>query len=278
MTRGYRRPRGRSLGLTRSPGILAAMEALALTDVTVRYGPKVALDNVSLTIPTGSSLALIGSNGSGKTTVLNVLAGLAKPANGSIVPSPLPPVAYVLQSAGTSHWLPITAGEVLAMGRYRHRKWLSRLTSHDKTICAEAAERLEVNDLLEQQFGELSGGQKQRVLVAQAITQQAPVLLLDEPITGLDIPSQNRILDLIEEETQRGTTVVVTTHNLDEARHCDRVALIAKHLVAVGPPDEVLTPDLLRQTFGDRVLGRHGGHDHDETLLVIDDHGHDHPH
>ncbi len=254
------------------------MEALVLTDITVRYGQKVALDNVSLTIEPGTSLALIGSNGSGKTTVLNVLAGLAKLASGSVAPRPMPPMAYVPQSAGKSHWLPITAREVLAMGRYPHKKLLGRLSAADRTILSEAAERLEISDLLDQQFGELSGGQKQRVLVAQAIAQQATVLLLDEPITGLDIPSQDRILELIEEETQRGTTVVITTHNLDEARHCDRVALLAKRLVAVGSPDVVLTPDLLRETFGDRVLGRHDGHDHDESLLVVDDHGHDHPH
>lgn len=268
----------KSLGPSHFTGILTTMVDLALTDITVRYGQNAALDRVSLEIPSGSSLALVGSNGSGKTTLLNVLAGLARPTSGSVSPAPLPRVAYVLQFSGQSRWLPITAGEVLAMGRYPHRSWIQRLNTADHDTLAQAAKRLDVTDLLDQQFGDLSGGQRQRVLVAQAIAQQADVLLLDEPVTGLDIPSQNRILELLEEETARHTTVVITTHNLDEARHCDRVALLAKHLVAIGPPDEVLQADLLRETFGDRVLGQHGDHDHARSLLVVDEHGHDHDH
>ena len=160
------------------------------------------------------------------------------------------------------------------MGRYGRRGLLGRLTGADRRLIAEAAGRLEIDDLLDEPFGELSGGQKQRVLLAQALAQEPTVLLLDEPITGLDLASQQRILDLIEDETSRGNTVVITTHNLDEARHCDTVLLLATQLVATGPPDEVLTPSHLRTAFGDRVLGDHRGHDHAAELLIVDDHGH----
>jgi len=101
-----------------------------------------------------------------------------------------------------------------------------------------------------------------------------PLLLLDEPITGLDLASQERILEVLEEETTRDVTVVLSTHHLDEARHCDRVLLLAGRLVADGSPDEVLRPDLLRRAFGERVLGDHASHDHAEGLLLLDEHGH----
>ncbi|MCY4423746.1 MAG: hypothetical protein OXC06_11825, partial [Acidimicrobiaceae bacterium] len=93
---------------------------------------------------------------------------------------------------------------------------------------------------------------------------------------GLDIPSQERILDVIDEYTSRGAVVIITTHHLDEARHCDSVMLLANRLVASGPPDELLTEDRLREAFGDRLLGDHADHDHGQDMIVLDDHGHGH--
>jgi len=104
------------------------------------------------------------------------------------------------------------------------------------------------------------------------------VLVLDEPITGLDLPSQQIIIDLIEQQTDAGTAVLITTHHLDEARHCDEVLLVSGHIVASGPPTEVLTADNLREAFGDRLLGDHRHHDHSQEMLLVDDHGHHHGH
>lgn len=250
--------------------------SLSASDVTVSFGDQVVLDNVSFELAPGSSAAIIGPNGSGKTTLLNALTGLVRPDRGSITADPANAAAYVLQHRNTRTWLPLTAREVITMGRFGHRRLLSRLTGSDRRLIVEAAARLEVDDLLDESFGELSGGQQQRVLLAQALVQEPQLLLLDEPITGLDLASQQRILDLIGEETAAGTTVVITTHNLDEARHCDSVLLLAGHLVAHGSPNDVLVPDRLREAFGSRVLGDHRGHDHDGELLVVDDHGHGH--
>jgi ABC-type Mn2+/Zn2+ transport system ATPase subunit len=100
--------------------------------------------------------------------------------------------------------------------------------------------------------------------------------LLDEPLTGLDLPSQERILAVIAAATADGAIVVVSTHHLDEARHCDQVALLAGRVVAAGRPDAVLVAERLRETYGPRTLGDHHGHDHSHSLLVLDDHGHDH--
>ncbi|MCP4222956.1 MAG: metal ABC transporter ATP-binding protein [Actinomycetia bacterium] len=249
--------------------------AINIDCVSLAYGSTTVLDTVSFTVPAGSSVAIMGPNGSGKTSLLNLITGLVKPTAGSIHLTSGASVAYVLQHRDASTWLPLTVKEVITMGCYRN-KMLRRLSASDRQRVFDAAARLEIADLLGDQFGQLSGGQRQRVLLAQSLVQEPSILLLDEPITGLDLASQQRILDLVAEETARGTTVVITTHHLDEARHCDLVLLIAGRLVAAGPPDQVLIEGELRRAFGDRVLGDHHGHQHRRELLVIDDHGHGH--
>jgi iron complex transport system ATP-binding protein len=254
----------------------ARRPVVTLKDVSVTFGPVVALDGVDLEIGQGTSVAVIGPNGSGKTTLLHLLAGLRRPDQGSVTIAEPDRVAYVLQSQGRGAWMPLTALEVLRMGRYRQRGLFRRLRSDDHVAVAEVAERLEITGLLGRQFGELSGGQRQRVRVAQALIQGPTVLLLDEPITGLDLASQQRILDLLDEEVARGTTVVISTHNLDEARHCSEVVLLATEVVAAGAPDDVLVADRLRVAYGGRFLGEHHHHDHAVDLLVLDDPGHHH--
>ena len=234
----------------------------------VAYPTRSVLDALDFDLPSGSSTALVGPNGSGKTTLLNVVAGLRAPSSGRLTVDGNPSVAYVLQRTGGPHWLPLTVAEVLRMGAYGRVGLLGRLSGRDRALVAEAAERLEVTDLLDRQLAELSGGQRQRALVAQALVRDADLLLLDEPVTGLDLPSQGRILDLVGEETGRGRTVMMSTHHLDEARRCDLVMLLAGRLVALGPPDDVLDEANLRAAFGDRVVG--SGAD----VTVHDDHGH----
>ncbi len=243
------------------------------TGITVTYGTTPALEDATFTLPAGTSTALIGPNGAGKTTLLHVLAGLLRPASGTLE-LPHSSVAYVLQRHAIHAWMPLTVSEVVRMGRYRDRGLLRPLRQADRDLCRAAADRMDVADLWGRQFGELSGGQRQRVLVAQALAQDAPVLLLDEPVTGLDIPSQQRILEVVDEETARGVTVVLSTHALDEARHCDQVLLVAGRIVASGAPDAVLTEGFLREAYAGRMLGGHEEHDHAHDLVVLDDHGH----
>lgn len=232
--------------------------ALQLRDVTVRFDETVALDAVSCRFEAGTSSALIGTNGSGKSTLLNVIAELVTPSSGTVTRPPAGRVAFVLQQQRSTHWVPLTAGEVLHMGRFAERGLLGRFRRADNEVLAAAAAALDLDDnLLDRQFGELSGGQRQRVLVAQALAQEPDILLLDEPITGLDIPSQHAILRIIEERTAAGTIVLLSTHDLEEARHCDQVLLIDNAIVAAGTPDEVLTPSVLSAAFGDRVFDHH---------------------
>lgn len=248
--------------------------AVRVTGLRVEYGPVVALHDVTFELAAGTSAALIGPNGSGKTTLLHSLAGLARPTAGTVDLAGDGTVAYVLQHPGERSWMPISVAEVVRMGRYAGRGLLGRLGRDDRDACREAMERMEVTDLASRQFGELSGGQRQRVLVAQALARRAALLLLDEPVTGLDLASQQRILDVLDEERAAGTTVVISTHHLDEARHCDLVLLLAGRLVAQGSPEEVLTEAHLREAYAGRLLGGHEHHAHAQDLLLLDDHGH----
>lgn len=248
------------------------VNAVEVEDLTVRFDDVTALHGVSHTFEPGTATAVIGVNGSGKTTMLECMAGLQEPTSGR-VRGMSKNLAYVCQHPPAC-WMPITAGEVLAMGRYGKRGLLGRLRAEDRAAMRQASEHLDVGQLSNRSFGELSGGQQQRVRIAQALAGQPDVVMLDEPVTGLDIPSQERILGVIDEYASRGVIVIITTHHLDEARHCDTVMLMANRLVASGTPDEMLTEERLREAFGDRLLGDHAEHDHSQGMIVLDDHGH----
>ncbi len=199
---------------------------IELDQVGVDYGGVTALDAISHRFVQGTATAVMGANGSGKTTLLDLLAGLRSPTRGIVRGLDPTRVGYVVQHLA-SRWLPITVREVLAMGRYRRLGLWRRLAVDDRAALRAAAERLAIGDLLPRQFSELSGGQRQRVRIAQVLAGEPDVLLLDEPITGLDLPSQKVILDVISDLTAAGVTIVVTTHHLDAARHCDAVLLHA---------------------------------------------------
>ena len=237
-------------------------------DVCVHYGPVVALAPTSFELGRGTTVALVGSNGSGKTSLLSLLAGLVAPEDGSV--SVTGTVAMVTQHRRHHRWMPLSVDEVLRMGRYQRRGLLGWLGGEDRECIDRAAELLEVSGLRHSSFGDLSGGQQQRVLVAQAIAGRPDLLLLDEPITGLDLPSQLRILDVIDQHAAHGGTVVFSTHHLAEARRAHRVMLMAGCVLADGTPDQVLVPKLLAEAFGGRLITDDG------ASIVVDDHGHDH--
>lgn len=244
-----------------------------MRELRVAFGRTLALDHVTVELNPGTSTALIGANGSGKTTLLNVLAGLLAPSAGELWIDPTAgPTAYLLQRRDEHRWMPLTVSEVLRMGRYPVRGALGRMRPEDRRVILDSARRLEVDSLLAQQFGTLSGGQRQRVMMAQALTRAPGILLLDEPITGLDIASQQRILEVMDEEAARGTTVVLSTHHLEEANRCDRVILLARRVVADGPPSSVLSAPNLEIAFSGRTLAL-GERGH---VVLVDDHGHDH--
>ena len=248
----------------------APRRVVSAVDICVHYGTTVALAPSTLAIEPGTSTALVGPNGSGKSTLLGLLAGLVRPTAGTLAVAEGVRIAFVAQQQHQHRWIPLSVEDVLRMGRYAERGLLRRLGPADHAAVAAAAHRLDVDDLRRRPFGELSGGQRQRVLVAQALVAAPDLLLLDEPITGLDLASQERILEIIATETEAGTAVVMSTHHLGEARRTDRVLLLAGCVLAAGPPGEVLQPRLLAEAFGDRLVMSGA------ATLVVDEHGHAH--
>jgi manganese transport system ATP-binding protein len=246
----------------------ATEQAVSATRLVLAYGQRVALAASDFEIPTRSITAVIGPNGSGKSTVLNAIAGLTAPVSGHLaVRTPAgdrAAVAYVLQATTVNEAMPVTVREVVAMGRYARLGPFRPFGERDRRVCREAMDRLDILDLATRHLDELSGGQRQRVFVAQGLAQQASLLLLDEPVTGLDLLSRETILAVVQEEKVRGATVIVTTHDLAEASEADHVLLLSGRVVASGPPGSVLTPEHLSEAYGVRLVGEEGG-------LMIDD-------
>lgn len=245
--------------------IIPSTQAIAVRaeGLAVERGGRTVLTVSSLSLAAGAVTALVGPNGSGKSTLLHAIAGLLKPAAGSVTCDGT--VAYVLQSVSVTEHLPITVREVVTMGRYGERGAFGRLRASDRALVDAAIDRLELGDLTKRHLGELSGGQRQRAMVAQALAQDADVLLLDEPVTGLDLASADRIREVIEGERDRGRAVVVATHDLPEAQRADHLVLLAGRVVVAGAPGAVLTRDALAEAYGGRLL-RLGS----DTLLLDD--------
>jgi ABC-type Mn2+/Zn2+ transport system ATPase subunit len=182
-----------------------------------------------------------------------------------------PRLAYVLQSQQASEHLLVTAREVVALARSSQRGLFGRLDRADRTAIDSALDRLDVSHLANRHLAEMSGGQRQRVFIAQGLAQEAEVLLLDEPVAGLDLASMHTIRGVIDEECAAGRTVVVATHDLEEARRADCVVMLAGRVVAAGAPADVLRAENLREAYQGRVIELGGG------LMTVDDaHHHDH--
>jgi len=249
--------------------------------VTLAYGRHPVLRDATFSLPVGAVTSLVGPNGSGKSSLLNAIVGLLPVESGTLKVSGRPPtemrrhVGYVMQSAKVNDQLPVTVHEVVTMGRFATRGAFGKMTDEDRRIVDESIERLELGDLTRRHLHELSGGQRQRVFVAQGLAQGGDVLLLDEPVTGLDVVSRQRILDVVAEERAAGRTIVMTTHDLSEAAESDHVLLLAGRVVASGSATEVLTAANLAEAYGGRLLRLADG------MVLIDDphhhaHGHDH--
>jgi ABC-type Mn2+/Zn2+ transport system ATPase subunit len=252
--------------------------------VRVDRGATTVLTVDSLTIPRGVT-ALVGPNGSGKSTLLHLVAGLLEPTRGTVTVGGRRPdqvrrdTAYVLQTQHASEHLLITAHEVVSLARAATLGPFRRAGRRDREAVAVAMDRLDVGDLGRRHLAEMSGGQRQRVFVAQGLAQDAAVLLLDEPMAGLDMVSSQRIRAVIDDERAAGRFVLVATHDLDDARQADHVVLLNGRVVAQGPPDVALSAERLREAYGSRVL------DLGDRTVAVDDgvhhddvehHHHDH--
>lgn len=250
-------------------------------DVVVSRGSHVALRSSDFSIPSGAITAVIGPNGSGKSTLLHAIAGLLPLSAGTLTVLGATPalsqsqISYVLQYTTVPAGTPLTVQEAVMMGRYPTLGLLHRPGKADRERVQLAMERLEIIDLAHRHLTELSGGQRQRVYVAQGIAQDHHMLLLDEPLTGLDLNSARTIDSIIHDEPTRGCSVVLTTHDLEEAKAADHVILTSGRVVAYGPPAEVLTEENLISAYG---LGALHDRDADSTMFPTEHHDHSHDH
>jgi manganese transport system ATP-binding protein len=249
--------------------------AVTATDLELGYGTEVVLARSSFTIPAETITAVIGPNGSGKSTLLNAIAGLLEPISGTLeVPARRRGsyrIAYVLQTTRVHDALPITVREVVAMGRFPDQG-VRRFDAEDREAIDGAMQRTGITDISGRHLSELSGGERQRVFVAQGLAQDHDVLLLDEPLTGIDLVAARSIDDVIHAERDGGRTVILTTHDLSEARVADHVLLLAGRVVAAGPPAEVLTDDHLLAAYGPSLLHVQPGG------VIVDDPAHPEAH
>jgi ABC-type Mn2+/Zn2+ transport system ATPase subunit len=241
-------------------------------NVRIERGRATVLQIEHLEIDSGYT-ALVGPNGSGKSTMLHVIGGLLSPSEGTVTfggpaSGSSRRVAYVLQSQHASEHLLVTAREVVQLAR-PGRRVIGLMSRADRRIVDDAMERLGVASLANRHLADMSGGQRQRVFIAQGLAQDADILLLDEPVAGLDLASEQTIRDAIDDERSSGRTVVVATHDLDEASRADCVVMLNGRVIAVGPPDTVLKPENLRLAYRGRILDFGDG-----SVAVDDDHHH----
>ena len=230
--------------------------ALDVTGLTVRLGGRRVLEEVSFALDAGEFMGLIGPNGAGKTTALRSILGLLRAdagrveVDGSAGQAARSRIGYVPQRHEFARDFPITVEDAVMTGRVRRIGWLRRPKTDDYEAAAEALDRVQMSSLATRPVGELSGGQRQRVLVARALALHPRLLLLDEPFTGLDMPTQELLLELFRELSQEDKAVLMTTHDLVGALHeCSRICLLNRSIVADGPPSELRDPELWMRAF-----------------------------
>ena len=230
--------------------------AIEVEDLTVSYGPVPALLDVSVQIPAGQLVGVIGPNGSGKSTFIKSILGFVKPDVGTVklfgqdVSATRGQVAYVPQRGAVDWDFPITAREVAAMGRYGHRKWWQNLSRKDYQIADDALAKVRMTEFSRRQIGQLSGGQQQRVFLARALAQDAEILLLDEPFSGVDAATERAILDVLQATRAQGKTLVVVHHDLSTAAEFfDSLILLKQRLFGFGEPERILDPELLCEVY-----------------------------
>lgn len=230
---------------------------LVLQGLTVDYASSRALDDISLNTHCGRSLALVGPNGAGKSTLMKSLVGLVPVTSGSIhwrgkaLARSNPEIAYLAQRSEVDWNFPLTVRGLVEMGRYPHTGIWRRYSSHDADVVENAIQAMQLSDLANRQISALSGGQQQRAFVARALAQEAHVVLLDEPFSGLDRPAQEKLTEMLAQLSDDGRLVIAAHHDLDSVTEIfDDVLLLNRKTVAFGAVDQVFTTDKVNACFG----------------------------
>jgi ABC-type Mn2+/Zn2+ transport system ATPase subunit len=228
-------------------------DVLAKThDLAAGYGRVPAIEGVSFAVEAGQRVALLGPNGGGKTTLLRVLLGELRPIRGTVEVSGR--AATVPQTERSRLDFPVSAFDVALMGALPRLPWWRRPGHPDRVLAEAALARVGVADRASDTFGDLSGGQRQRVLIARGLVQDAQLLLLDEPFSGLDVPAARGLETLIDELADEGRGIVIATHDLAQARRWDAVLCLNKRQIAFGAPDGVLDRHVLEETYAGAIV------------------------
>lgn len=254
-----------------APAGAGTRAAVVAESLAATYDGPPVLEDVSFRAGRGRTVGIIGPNGSGKTTLFYVLLGNLAPLSGTF--SINGRVAYVPQHDRSRHDFPVSAHDVALMGCYGSLPWWRSLRGKSHAKALGALERLGLRDEAASRYGTLSGGQRQRVLIARALARGADIFLLDEPFSNIDPTSLETILKLIDELRSEGRTILITTHDVEQARMWDLVLCLNGKQIAFGKPDDVLTAEALKETYGSEliVIDRPSG----TEAINVQHHGHD---
>lgn len=230
--------------------------AIEIKGLTVSYDRKTALANIFITVEPGRLYGVIGPNGAGKSTLFKALLGLIAVDEGKIsingisISQLLKHIAYIPQKEEIDWEFPATVYDVVLMGRYPHKKTFERISKQDTGIAAEAMRQVGIADLRHKQIGELSGGQQQRVFLARALCQQADIYLFDEPFVGVDVTTEEKIIDILKELASKGKTILVIHHNLAKVdEYFTHIIMLNQRLVATGETTKIFTDENIRKTY-----------------------------
>lgn len=261
---------------------------MSVRDATVTYrNGQTAMHDASFEVPTGTITALVGVNGSGKSTLFKAIMGFVRLARGSIQVLGMPVaealrknlVAYVPQAEEVDWNFPVLVEDVVMMGRYGHMNMMRIPKAADREAVSAALARVGMSEFRRRQIGELSGGQKKRVFLARALAQDGRVILLDEPFTGVDVKTEDAIIDLLRALRDEGRVMLVSTHNLGSVpEFCDRTVLLKNTVLASGPTAETFTQANLEKAFGGVLrhfvlggAGLHADSDRRRVAVITDD-------
>ncbi len=255
-----------------------SVPALDVHDLSAGYpGERNAIQNLTFSIEQGERVALIGPNGAGKSTLFKAIAGLIPFISGHIsvqgedCRSSHIYVGYVPQTSEIDWTFPVTVVDVVMMGRARYSKWFPWSRRRDHQQVNSLLKQLHLQDLADRPISELSGGQKRRVFIARALAQEANVLLMDEPFTGVDTTAEQTIMESLDILRAQDITILLATHDMARAsRDFDRVMLLNQQIIAYGKPDEVIQADTLREAYGGALNVFQQG---EQTIIIADEHG-----
>jgi ABC-type Mn2+/Zn2+ transport system ATPase subunit len=246
---------------------------LVVDNLSAGYGGTPVLEGVSFTLESGQRIGVLGPNGGGKSTLFRVLLGELQPLAGGFVAAG--GFGYVPQTERSRLDYPVSALDVALMGTLSRLPWWKRPGRPGRAAAVRALARVGLGDRADAQFGELSGGQRQRVLVARALVQDEPVLLLDEPFTGVDQPSAELLEQLLTDLAAEGRGLLIASHDVDQVRAWDSVLCLNRRQIAFGPPATTLDRRVLEETYGGSIVAIPGG---SAGILPAHHHHHDEGH